>query len=108
MNENSMLKFQCFICKNILNDPIECTKCNKNFCKSHLQQLNCCPGCKEPSTTFRLNLWLKNVISNTEFYSCSLCNKLIGEENDFLFHLIQSHKKEVIDHFKIKNKQINK
>ena len=28
MNENSMLKFQCFICKNILNDPIECTKCN--------------------------------------------------------------------------------
>ena len=108
MNENSMLKFQCFICKNILNDPIECTKCNKNFCRNHLKQKNCCPVCKQSSTTFPVNLWLKNAISNTEFYSCSLCIKLIGEENDFLFHLIQSHKKEVIDHFKIKNKPINK
>ena len=101
-----MSALKCFVCKNILNDPIECPECNYNFCKEHLEKLNCCPNCEQSQSGFRVNVWLSGKVEDPEIINiCSLCGKFKGEDDSFLIHLIQFHNKQVIDQFKKKKKK---
>ena len=106
----SLNSFECCICYEIFKDPIECNKCNNNFCREHVKLINKCPICKHAPFVFHDNIWLKREIEKMKMENickCSLCD-FKGDNNIFLIHLIEKHKKELIDHFQYKaNKNID-
>lgn len=99
-----MENFECSICLEKFEEPIECVTCNNNFCKKHVKGFkNTCPICKESPFNFRDNIWLSRTIANIDYsFKCSLCT-YVGDKNSFWSHLIESHKNEIIQHFNANN-----
>ena len=122
--------FTCSICLNIFENPVQCTKCSNNFCQECVKKLKRCPLCNEEPFEYKLNIWLKRTISEWEFYcpngcgmkfndrnelnkhtlicnfcevKCSIC-KYHGNEEMLWAHLIEKHKKDIMDHFIIRTK----
>ena len=94
-----MENFECSICYSKFEDPIECLKCNNNFCRAHVSGFkNRCPLCKNTPFKYRDNKWLSRAIENVETYKCILC-KYEGDENAFWSHLIECHRKEIIKQY---------
>ena len=95
-----MENFECSICYEKFDEPVECLNCNNNFCKKHVKGFkNGCPLCKNKPFEYRENIWLSRTISNMDFsYKCTECG-YEGDQNSFWSHLIESHKKEIINKF---------
>ena len=95
-----MESIACKICNKKYDDPVECLKCNNNFCRKHVEGLiNRCPICKNKPFEFRENIWLSRVVSNIDFsFKCTECGYM-GDKNSFWSHLIESHKNEIINKF---------
>ena len=125
-----MENFTCSICLNILENPVQCANCSNNFCEQCVKNIKRCPLCNVEPFEYKLNIWLKRTISGWEFFcpngcgmkfrdrkelnkhtlicnfcevKCSLC-KYIGSEEVLWAHLIEKHKKEIMEHFIIKTK----
>ena len=134
-------EFICPICCCILQEPIECQKCNKSFCKKCVQDVqknnkknnkeNLCPfchnqwklienkafeellisalkyRCKKCKSCFKSQYEFDIHITNCKKYKCKICHK-VSEYEDYIRHLILSHKELVIDSFNQKdNSKIN-
>lgn len=99
-----MENFECSICLEKFDDPIECVKCHNNFCRKHVKGFkNTCPICKINPFNFRENIWLSRTLSNIDYsYKCSLCT-YEGDKNSFWSHLIENHKNEIIQHYNSNN-----
>ena len=97
-----MDNFNCQICFEKFEDPVECLKCNNNFCKKHVIKIeNGCPMCKNIPFKWRENVWLKRTILSLDSYCiCAIC-QWEGDENSFWSHLIENHKKEIILNYKL-------
>ena len=105
-----MENFECSICCEIFDKPVECLKCYNNFCKKHVEGFkNVCPLCKNKPFNYRENVWLSRTISNMDLsFKCTICG-YEGDKNSFWSHLIESHKNEMINHFnEHNNKNKNK
>ena len=85
INDNTIIKddiynmfkdsFTCFLCKNILIDPIICMKCQIDFCnkciENWIKNENKCPkGCVEPNYQKSL---LKNELLSKLKFKCTKC-----------------------------------
>ena len=78
-----MNKFECVICYQIFNNPIECIRCNNNFCKKHLPILNNkCPFCNNCPFRYIENIWLRRIILGMGSCECALCG-FEGDEKSF-------------------------
>ena len=99
-----MDNFECVICSERFEDPVECLNCNNNICKKHAINIkNGCPFCKILPFKYRENIWLKRTLLNLEsLYQCDLCG-YEGEINAFWSHLIDHHKNDIIEKFNKKN-----
>ena len=95
-----MENFECSICLEKFDNPIECTNCHNNFCRKHIKDFrNTCPICKSCPFSFRENIWLSRTIANIDYsYKCSLCT-YEGDKNSFWSHLIENHKNEIIQQY---------
>ena len=95
-----MENFECSICYKKFDNPVECIKCNNNFCKKHIDEFrNCCPLCKHNPFQYRENIWLSRAVSNIDYsYKCTECG-YEGDQSSFWSHLIEDHKKEIMNHF---------
>ena len=97
-----MNNFECPICYQKYDNPLECLQCHNNFCKKHLLDLNNkCPMCNACPLRYTENTWLRRTVMNMNLYECTLCG-FEGDERSFWSHLIESHKAEVIAQFKKK------
>lgn len=101
-----MVFFNCELCSNIFNNPVECLNCHNTFCKSHLKDKNKCPMCKQKSNCYT-NSWLIKALEVYEkeekrkkelLKKCALCG-FEGEKDTFWVHLIEEHKLEIINYF---------
>ena len=130
-----MANFECSICLGILKSPFECPNCHNNFCKEHINQLQRCPLCnmKDPPNNYIKNISLERIIDDFEFQCPKLCGfkcrgpvllekhlsqcnftqvqcvlcKYQGSEEMFWAHLLDKHKKQIINQFgKILQNQI--
>ena len=99
-----MNNFDCPVCYMTFDNPIECLKCHNNFCKKHLKDFNKdrCLVCNCSPFEYTENAWLRRTVLNMTS-KCSLC-EFEGDEESFWSHLIEKHKKEIISHFKEKDK----
>ena len=102
-----MDNFECCICNERFEDPIECIKCHNNFCKKHFDEYkNECPICRVSPFQSIENYWLKRTIANLDsICKCSIC-EYEGDRDLFWNHLLDNHKNEIIQHFN-KNHQLN-
>ena len=92
-----MESFQCIICSERYEDPVECLNCNNNICKKHAIIIeNGCPICRCIPFKFRDNVWLKRtILSLDSLFTCIFC-EYEGDEKSFWSHLIENHKKQII------------
>ena len=122
-----MVYLLCSICGNLLEDPMECSNCHKNFCSKHLHDYNRCPNpkCGHSPFIYQSNPELKKKISdiintckicgqkcsNSQELKmhlkkcqmeCSLCD-FSGSKEMFWAHLIDKHKNQIIEKFKKNN-----
>lgn len=103
-----MENFECPICSSRYVDPVECLKCNNNFCRAHVPKFNnTCPYCKISPFKYRDNIWLSRALEKVETFQCSLCD-WEGDQNSFWTHLIENHKEEIIQQYNKKSKSFNK
>ena len=132
-----MQNFECFLCREILKTPFECPNCNNNFCKVHIPKLQQCPKCNKKNQPYEYiqNFSLENIINNYEFsckngcgfkcfgpfalenhlnqciynnqIKCVLC-PFKGNEEAFWNHLVENHKKQIINQFGSITKSENK
>ena len=97
------MDIDCPICYKKYDDPVECLVCNNNFCRSHVPGLNNrCPLCNSSPLKIRDNIWLSRKVGNVEIYICSLC-EYSGDIDSFWSHLIESHRKEIIQNYNKSN-----
>ena len=97
------MDIDCPICYKKYDDPVECLKCNNNFCRSHVSGLNNrCPLCNNSPLQIRDNIWLSRKVGNVEIYICSLC-EYSGDIDSFWSHLIENHRKEIIKQYNKSN-----
>ena len=97
-----MNNFECPLCYEKYDNPLECLQCHNNFCKKHLPNLNNkCPMCNTIPLRYTENTWLRRTVMNMNLNECTLCG-FEGDERSFWSHLIESHKAEVIAQFKKK------
>ena len=103
-----MESFECSICLQKFEDPIECLACHNNFCRKDVQGfINICPICKKSPFNFRENIWLSRTIANIDYsFKCLLC-AYEGDKNSFWSHLIECHKDEIIQHYNANKKNKN-
>lgn len=99
-----MKNYECSFCNILLEDPVECIKCQNNFCQMHIAYLNDkCPICNVIPFKCRKNVWLKKRIEKRDFsYKCNIC-EYEGDQNSFLEHLVENHKNELIEKFNSNN-----
>lgn len=97
----------CYNCFKILKNPVECIKCNKNFCKEHIKDFKCCPCCKEAPFSCEVNPGIIKLLekhenemikNNKENIACSKCS-FIGNPWQFCVHFSENHKKILIETF---------
>ena len=100
-----METFECQICLQRFEDPVECLNCNNNICKKHaINIINGCPICRCFPFNYRDNIWLKRTLLNLDsLFRCILC-KYEGDKNSFWSHLINNHKDEIISKYNENNK----
>jgi len=89
--------FQCPICTEILENPVEFLNCGNNYCyKCFINVQNSakkkneddkCPLCSNIPFSVKKNETLKNIISNME-YSCKICLKHFSY-NEFIEHKLK-------------------
>ena len=97
-----MNNFECCICKEKLNNPVECSKCNNNICESHIPKLNNkCPLCQATPFNYKINAWLRRTVLALDYYKCKCCG-IEGDADSFWSHLIENHKKEIMEEFTVK------
>ena len=104
-----MESFECSICFEKFDKPIECVDCHNNFCRKHVEGFrNTCPFCKISPFNFRENIWLSRTIANIDYsYKCSLC-EYEGDKISFWSHLIENHKNEIIQQYNANDNSKNK
>ena len=107
-----MENYQCNVCFERYEDPVQCLKCKANFCQKHIiNSDNSCPICKCYPFNFKDNTIIN--ISNINFdlkYICTVCRFGTGDKNTFLRHIFDNHQDEIITIFNmntIQNKDIN-
>ena len=100
----------CYLCDNILQNPVECSRCCTNFCEEHTKNFKNCPQCNKPFKYIK-NLGLikildrrtKEIINrqikiDPEIVQCSLCSFESTKWN-FCYHFVEEHKKELLEIF---------
>jgi hypothetical protein len=119
--------FICPICCNILNEPIDCQKCQKSFCKSCVKEIkdnnkknnieDLCPLCKSKWELIENNAFNKILISALKF-RCPNCKYCFKTQEEFDIHRIKCKKykckichqefefEELIKHLLITHKQL--
>ena len=122
-NEN----FDCALCQGILQNPYECPSCHANFCQIHINQLRQCSSCHRQylPSQYKRNVVLERMIAEYPFsctngcgfksrnplelekhiancnpspLKCVLC-PYQGNEEMFWAHLVEKHKKQIINQF---------
>ena len=91
---------ECCICLEIFKEPVECSSCHNNICKVHTLKLKQCPLCKSSPFNYKDNVWLKRELKDITFCKCSICS-FEGDNNQFLLHLMEKHKTELIKNFNL-------
>ena len=107
-----MENYQCDVCYERYEDPVQCLKCKANFCQKHIiNSDNSCPCCKCYPFNFKDNTIINT--SNINFdskYICTVCRFGTGDKNTFLRHIYDNHQDEIITKFNmntIQNKDNN-
>ena len=81
-----MENYQCDVCYERYEDPVQCLKCKANFCQKHIiNSDNSCPSCNCYPFNFKDNTIIN--ISNINFdskYICTVCRFGTGDKNTFL------------------------
>lgn len=114
------MDFTCQICLDILKNPIECNKCHVNFCKEHINTFYSCPYCNVSPFSGNINLGITKLLNKFENdrineeikkdenkIKCTICS-FESEPIFFCFHLVEEHKKELIEKFGRKKFEQNK
>ena len=106
-----MENYQCDVCYERYENPVQCLKCKANFCQKHINSDKSCPICKNYLFNFKDNIIINT--SNINFdsnYKCTVCGFESGDKNTFLRHIYDNHQDEIIAYFNhktIQNKDIN-
>ena len=70
--------YKCFLCKNVLLNPVECEICGHNFCYNCLNSANCPFGCKDKKIN-KASLSLYNILNNIKFKCQNIgCTECLG------------------------------
>jgi len=82
IDKNTIENFNCLICANIVNNPVECREFSKLFCGKCIEgaigKNNRCPNCLfSPFQANKFNLLLKNLLEESEFKCPLFCGKVI-------------------------------
>ena len=93
VNENEI---NCPICKDILNDALECSKCGTNYCRQCINKVietnekkklnNECPLCKKKLELFENIVFRQILLKQIQFY-CKKCHKPFLDQNIYEEHI---------------------
>ena len=119
--------FICSICCCVLQDPIDCQKCNISFCRKCIEQIiqnnkeknkeDVCPLCNEKWNPVE-NKEFRNLLIKSLKFRCPKCKYCFKSEKDFDIHRVKCKKykckicheqleyEDFIKHLMINHKQI--
>lgn len=85
--------FVCFICLNIVSDPVSCGDCFKIVCtkciENSLRNNLCCPHCRVfPFRKTKVNPMHMDLLNNSEFICPLECGKILK------YHQMEAHKNQ--------------
>ena len=105
------MELSCCICKNILNNPVQCNSCLTNFCQKHIKNFKGCPNCKKSPINYNFNSGLikiinlkkkeienKKIQTDPEMVECNICS-YEGTKWNFCYHFVEEHKDKILEIF---------
>ena len=102
-----MENYQCELCLEKYENPVQCLNCKGKFCSKHVNSYNKCPKCECFPFNYKENTIIDTSTLNFDSkYKCNVCGNGFGEDkNEFLLHIIDEHKDEIINRFNSKSIQ---
>ena len=112
----------CMKCNNFLTEYNQCVNCNKLLCLECIKNKDKCPLCYHSPFEYTNNIFVNRIIYNNKLickfckgtfnyknlqthgctfpiFKCKFCKYQNRNENEFLKHINQGHREELIEMF---------